>query len=408
MSSALHAVKITTNDGKEFNYTSDDDIAILYQCGRIDNPLRSRGEPDNRVVSLSRSDARCWQRIFKYLKIVHHDLLLDGDEEATKKKLDAEIAQLTQEELCMLLNGCYCLHAPTLLLESALDGYITNPELFLSAQNKNCQLFPDVQEMLDYRLAFYLRKEGINNSQKPITKISHFATMNKQPSISYFGEDTTYVGGFDDGTICIWDVASGNVLHKISTGTHKIEVLEKFNSEDKDYLAWTAGNKMHFWDIDDERLVLTLDASQKCFFCVKGYVFIADKSTGTISILDFPSDQVLQTFHHPGVTVLNISSSGDRLVTGSQDGNINIWNLESGALVKTLPHADQEINYLNVIDDDEDVLIVETDTKLYLYNITTQKLMYESSCNYSLHDDEHTLCAHHATIDLIEDRKSVV
>lgn len=78
---------------------------------------------------------------------------------------------------------------------------------------------------------------------------------------------------------------------------------------------------------------------QEILFSSSGAFLVASTADGPVHVLHAAG--LLPRFelegHFPGTTTASLRHDGERLVTGGQDGNVALWDLGSGALVRRLP-----------------------------------------------------------------------
>lgn len=81
--------------------------------------------------------------------------------------------------------------------------------------------------------------------------------------------------------------------------------------------------------------------------------------------------QVMKIDHHRGpVSSVKVTSAGDVLVSGSQDGTVCLWSLESFILLNTIT-IQSPVQYFDVSADSVFLLILCTDNNLYLRTLAT-------------------------------------
>ena len=168
-----------------------------------------------------------------------------------------------------------------------------------------------------------------------------------------FSPDLTTIVGWNDGywkgyNGWLWDVATGKDIGELKA--HTTEVNGVTFSPDGTRVAVAAGSKIFFWDVATREIIKIIDLLE--------HVERVGGSSGKISISFSPDGGTLLsaggTSHHvflwdvatgkkiasykSGVNVISISYSpdGDRFVTGSTDGNVVLWEADTGTNIRTI------------------------------------------------------------------------
>jgi WD40 repeat protein/tRNA A-37 threonylcarbamoyl transferase component Bud32 len=175
-------------------------------------------------------------------------------------------------------------------------------------------------------------------------------------SLAFSPDGSRLASGSLDGSIKVWDAASGQELHTLKG--HARAVYTMFFSPDGTRLkSGSNDGTIKLWDAAGGRELRTIRAQtgpRNVFFdatwegtrVAKGtMVFSADggrlatgSDDGTIKLWDAVSGQELGTLKgHTGyIESVAFSPDGNRLASGSMDGTIKIWDVASGRLLRTL------------------------------------------------------------------------
>jgi len=159
------------------------------------------------------------------------------------------------------------------------------------------------------------------------------------------------------GRLCFWDVATGKEIR--DAAGHDDEVWSVAFSPDGKTIATGGGHYtngpgeclVHLWDSTTRRVVHTC---QGCEGVVRTVVFSPDSKTlatgsgdNSIRLWDVGTGKVIRQWHQPEkwgprprspyqVPCLAFSPQGDKLVSGSEDGTIYLWEPTTGKLERAL------------------------------------------------------------------------
>ena len=155
-------------------------------------------------------------------------------------------------------------------------------------------------------------------------------------SVAFSPDGKVLASGSKDSTVRLWEVKTGNLLKTLDG--HPGDVQNVVFSPDGNLLVsgccWSGSwdGKVCLWDTHTGELLLTLDNETVAAvtFSPDGSI-ITYANDDTIYLLDILSENILTMLkgHTDVVDSLAYSSDGKTLVSGSRDGSILIWDLET-------------------------------------------------------------------------------
>lgn len=166
------------------------------------------------------------------------------------------------------------------------------------------------------------------------------------------------VSGSLDSDVKLWNLDNGEVLRTFQGQTGWIESLA-FSPDGRTVASGTVTGAVKLWNVVSGELKRTLQdnsgkvnfvafspdghtlASAFCFADSAGTASSANSSgtsSGTIELWDLTSGQMVRTVqeHAPCAVSLAFSPDGRTLAAGNADDTIKLWDIASGGLTKTL------------------------------------------------------------------------
>ncbi|KAK3307830.1 uncharacterized protein B0T15DRAFT_86264 [Chaetomium strumarium] len=206
-------------------------------------------------------------------------------------------------------------------------------------------------------------------------RVQHKLSIPSQTACVSFSHDAKFLASpSNDGTVHIWDTASGQLLRKIRSEGREYDISTISFSPDGQRLAWIADESIRIWkaatqgDFENvqQEQVLTGQWKHrqmlfKIYFSPSGRHMVSVSADKTARIwriedaveaavdLNHVSNQDTssqQQSHTAPVTFVTFSPNGNRMASASSDGLIVLWDADEGKQLHQLPGHDREIQYL--------------------------------------------------------------
>uniref|UniRef100_A0A8B9L248 Dynein assembly factor with WDR repeat domains 1 n=1 Tax=Astyanax mexicanus TaxID=7994 RepID=A0A8B9L248_ASTMX len=202
------------------------------------------------------------------------------------------------------------------------------------------------------QVKFLIKKLQDKLSQPDDHKFDLFKTLQAHilplTNVAFNKSGSSFITGSYDRTCKIWDTASGTELHTLE-GHKNVVYAVAFNNPYGDKIATGSFDKTcRLWSAE----------TGQCFYTFRGHTAeIVRNSTFTLCC-DYNkhfSAKLWQRFpylslsqgHSAEIISLSFNTVGSRLVTGSFDHTVSVWDVPSGRLVHNLKGHRGEISSVN-------------------------------------------------------------
>jgi WD40 repeat protein/energy-coupling factor transporter ATP-binding protein EcfA2 len=160
-------------------------------------------------------------------------------------------------------------------------------------------------------------------------------------SVAWDHTSSKIVSGSYDHTVGIWDAETGDLLHALKGHSGKVSSVS-WNHDSSKIVSGSLDKTIKIWDAGNGELLNTLD----CQFGEVSTVswnhdstqLVAGLSAKVIVICDCRTGELLNTLNGHTDAILSVSWNRDssKLVSGSKDGKIKIWDGKTGKMLNTL------------------------------------------------------------------------
>jgi WD40 repeat protein len=149
------------------------------------------------------------------------------------------------------------------------------------------------------------------------------------------------VSASDDGTLKVWDVASGALLRTLKGHTLGVNAVA-LTPDGRRAVSASDDDTLKVWDMASGALLCTLEGHTGEVNAVAltpdGRRAVSASDDETLKVWDVASGAPLRTLedHTFRVSAVALTSDGHRAVSASDDGTLKVWDVASGALLRTL------------------------------------------------------------------------
>ena len=165
-------------------------------------------------------------------------------------------------------------------------------------------------------------------------------------SVSFSPDGATLASGSWDGTVRLWDVATGEAIATLEGHTDWVFSVS-FSPDGATLASGSWDDTVRLWDVATGEAIATLEGHTYAVFSVS---FSADGSTlasgswdGTVQLWDVVTGEPIVTLegHTSGVSSVSFSPDGSTLASGSGDDTVRLWDVVTGEPIATLEgHTD--------------------------------------------------------------------
>jgi WD40 repeat protein/serine/threonine protein kinase len=190
----------------------------------------------------------------------------------------------------------------------------------------------------------------------------------------YSGDGRTLYTASGDGTVGVWDAATGAPVRKLSREGRRIRYDLLATSPDRRFVAAidTRGEAVHVWNTDTGASLAELpnDGSG-----LPAIAFSSDSrwlvATGGDDLRVFDVQTWQKVLAIPHVRRMSLDPTSPRVATGNTEGDFSIWELPSGTRIRHLREVGEAIDRVAFSPDGGLVVTAAADGAEQIWNATT-------------------------------------
>ncbi|RXW24196.1 hypothetical protein EST38_g1638 [Candolleomyces aberdarensis] len=156
-------------------------------------------------------------------------------------------------------------------------------------------------------------------------------------TVAYSPDDQMLVSGSADRTVRVWDASSGELLYGPLEGHFNCVNCVAFSPDGQRVASASEDEKIQFWDFQQEEVVLGpleghTDGVTSIAFSPDGRKLVSGSHDGILILWDTTEGTIVCepfTGHRSGVTSVAFSPRGHRILSSSCDNTLLVWDAES-------------------------------------------------------------------------------
>jgi WD40 repeat protein len=144
-------------------------------------------------------------------------------------------------------------------------------------------------------------------------------------------------GGVDDGTVRLWDAATGQPSGELLTGHTDRVYSVAFSPDGTRIVSGSADKTVRLWDANTRQTLRILTGHQErvygVAFSADGQRIVSGSADNTVRMWNADTGQPIGqplTGHTAPVTSVAFSPDGTRIVSGSYDNTVRLWDADTG------------------------------------------------------------------------------
>lgn len=198
-------------------------------------------------------------------------------------------------------------------------------------------------------------------------------------SVSFSSDNRYALSASYDKTVRVWDIGNRSLVRRIKdSGWDSDWILSADLSPNRDDILSGSRKKIRLWDFSGQ--LRHSFSGREYFHSVKffpdGQKLVSGSSDNTVRVWEVNSGNLWRTFwgHSESVLAVDISSDASYIVSGSKDNTVRLWDVNSGQSLHIFKEPSNNVNSVT-FSQSGDCILSGGDDGIYLWNTQTQRLI---------------------------------
>ena len=182
-----------------------------------------------------------------------------------------------------------------------------------------------------------------------LKEVKSFESESPAYTVAFSSDGTLLAAGLEDGTIALWDAATGELLRSLSGPTKPISSVS-FSPDQRLLAGGSTDGTANVWQVSDGALQETFTSHSRpvtaVAFSPDGQSLFSGSEDGSVHQLQMPDGKVLRVFGGYANAGVSLSADGTLIAAAGADfysrekGKVRIWTVADGKLVRTIEAPD--------------------------------------------------------------------
>jgi WD40 repeat protein len=235
----------------------------------------------------------------------------------------------------------------------------------------------------DSRVLIYDFPQLLASAQNPAVEVAHTQELlghtNWVFSANHSPDGSQLASASADGTVRIWDLATGAVVHVLSHPHWAIRTI--FSPDGRRLVVSGLSATIYIWDLTSGQLIQTLTGHTDWVWSIAstsdGSTLVSAGEDRTIRVWDLTTGICTNVFraHQQRIWALAIAPDGT-LVSGSEDQSIKIWDFQRGRCLKTIDGYGNWIKSIALVPDTNWLISGHRDCQIRIWDVSNQACVH--------------------------------
>lgn len=262
------------------------------------------------------------------------------------------------------------------------------------------KISPDGKSLIRGKFGVKLKKWNMANGQDEMEYIGH----EKAPYCFDFSADGQQMASSGaDGRIIIWSLQTGDTLK--TWKAHREPVFDlRFSHDQKKIISSSWDASIKIFDTSSGKLLQHIDLQNNSAFVASfdqsDLYFFASRLNKNLEMWEPDTRTVVRTFvgHTDGVSSIQQSKDGQKLLSASWDGTVRLWNIATGLSLMKLEGHEAGVHTAIFSVDEQRIFSAGADRTIQVWNTASGQLEF----SLKGHQSEIT------SLDISKDNKTLV
>jgi WD40 repeat protein len=230
-----------------------------------------------------------------------------------------------------------------------------------------------------------------HNNYKLLKTLEHSSEVY---SVAFNHDGTKIVSGSDDKVVRIWDVKTGELLKTLEGHKRRVKsvafnigkydkkpstkIVSGTPSDTNNEPFGTPEKSLRVWDLETGEFIRMKNPGtvNSAAFNHDGNLIVSGNFTGQVSIWNVKTGELLKKMigHTNGVPSVVFNHDGTKIVSGSRDKTVRVWDVATGNLLKILKGHTKDVNTVAFNHDGTKIVSGSHDETIRVWDIENENV----------------------------------
>ncbi|MHA2366128.1 MAG: serine hydrolase [Candidatus Hodarchaeales archaeon] len=219
--------------------------------------------------------------------------------------------------------------------------------------------------------------------------------------VTFSPVDAILATGSSDGSIRLWNITDGQVLHVLSRHLYGVIALD-FSPSGEILASGGIDTRINLWNVSTGEFIKSWSLAPHAVIDLKwspdgktiavgggewmGDIIFGNQPNKFLQLLNASNGDVVNSFigHTDSVSSMSFSSDGTLLASGSWDESVRLWNVSSGFELHNYTGHKNKITSVVFSSDEQTIISGSLDETIKVWDIVTENSLKELKVNQSI------------------------
>ena len=195
-------------------------------------------------------------------------------------------------------------------------------------------------------------------------------------AVAFSPDNQTILSAAVDFDVILWDAETGERLRTLSGHTRPVRSVA-YHPVLNQAISGSTDNTIILWNLDTGEIIQRLDGHNATVnvvtFSPDGKLIVSGANDSTLILWDSATDfnPVDLPDHNSAITDIDFTVDGQYMATSSSDGMVRVWEVTKWQIIGEFPGSPQEVRSITFTPDSDFIFVADISGSIFIRDVTT-------------------------------------